>query len=135
MIVNQTEAQRFLKLLDPEATSFTFQTFDDKASKRPELARVIHSPAFPDLLKLHDDGAGVFVAVNATDGAGRKAKTLPAFAASFRTTMTGLAARSRLSRRLLPNHLRGAFSGTGSSRMFGSRTHRGAPTSTASWSA
>jgi hypothetical protein len=76
MIVNQTEAQRFLKLLDPEATSFTFQTFDDKASKRPELARVIHSPAFPDLLKLHDDGAGVFVAVNATDGAGRKAENI-----------------------------------------------------------
>jgi hypothetical protein len=40
-----SEALRFLQLLDPTATGFTFQTFQDLASgikaTKPDLARVI----------------------------------------------------------------------------------------------
>jgi hypothetical protein len=71
------EARRFLKLLDAKATSFTFQTFDDrKEQKRSDLTRVIHSPAWPELLQMHNNGAAVFVTVNETDGKGRKSENI-----------------------------------------------------------
>jgi hypothetical protein len=70
-------ATQFLKLLDPSATGFTFQTFHDKKPPtKPELARVIESPAMPDLLQLHTLGAGVYVTVNATDSKGRKSENI-----------------------------------------------------------
>jgi uncharacterized protein DUF3631/primase-like protein/DNA primase RepB-like protein len=75
--VDQSEAQRFLRLLDPKARSFTFQTFHDKKPPtRRELARVIHSPAWLELLQLHADSAGVYVSVNETDGKGRTSENI-----------------------------------------------------------
>ena len=77
-------ARRFLKLLDPEAKHFTFQTFHDKKpATKPELARVVESPAKEELLQLHADGAGVYVTVNQTDGKGRKAENATRIRAVF----------------------------------------------------
>jgi hypothetical protein len=73
----ETEACRYLALLDPNATTFTFQTFADrKPPARSDLARVIHSPAWAELLDLHQHGAGVYVCVNETDGRGRKSENI-----------------------------------------------------------
>ena len=73
---DQRAAADFLTLLDAEADSFTFQTFDDdKGRKRKSLAKVINGQlldVWPQLVKLHAQGAGVFVTVNETDGSGRK---------------------------------------------------------------
>jgi hypothetical protein len=69
-------AVAFLALLDPDATTWTFQTFDDSTAKRGELARVLHGTlagVAESLARLNAQGAGVFVTVNRTDGNGRKA--------------------------------------------------------------
>lgn len=61
-----SEAERFLTLLDEEAETFCFQTFDD-SGKRRELARTIHGTLgerFDLLDALNRGGAGVFVTVN-----------------------------------------------------------------------
>lgn len=75
---NTKEAQRFLRLLDAKATSFTYQTFHDKKPPtKPELVRVVlHSPALPELQQLHASGAGIYVTVNETDGKGRKSENI-----------------------------------------------------------
>ena len=39
---DKAEAARFLKLLDPAATSFTFQTFADGKKSNKKLARILH---------------------------------------------------------------------------------------------
>lgn len=78
-------AERFLALLDPLG-QFTFQTFDDSKAKRRELAKVLHGTLAQrgKLLKqLNDDGAGVFVTVNATDLKGRKEANITAVRALF----------------------------------------------------
>lgn len=36
------DTERFLSILDPEATSFTFQTFDDSGEGRKKLVRVLN---------------------------------------------------------------------------------------------
>lgn len=70
------DAERFLKALDPEATFFTFQTFDDNPERKdPRLAKLLHgsfSEVYNSLLEMYEKGAGIFVALNETDGAGRK---------------------------------------------------------------
>jgi hypothetical protein len=69
------QARMFLHLLDSQADRFTFQTFADakNGSSNGHLARVLHTSGFsPELLNLHDNGAGVFVCANKTDGTGRK---------------------------------------------------------------
>jgi RepB DNA-primase from phage plasmid len=71
-------AQQFLKLLDPAAEQFTFQTFQDRpqgaAITNPKLARV-HQGA--DLLqRYYRNGAGVWVTVNETDGRGRRSENI-----------------------------------------------------------
>ena len=73
------QSPRFLKLLDPSATGFTFQTFgDDRARKKPALTRIDNSPppARDELVKLNKQGAGVFVTINETDGGGRKTENI-----------------------------------------------------------
>lgn len=40
---DRDQAEAFLKVIDPEAAGFIFQTFDDSPRKRPELARVFHA--------------------------------------------------------------------------------------------
>ena len=70
----------FLSLLDPHASAFTFQTFDDdKARKNPGLITQLHGPFeshLAELVALNRQGAGVFVTVNETDGTGRKAEDI-----------------------------------------------------------
>jgi Primase C terminal 2 (PriCT-2)/RepB DNA-primase from phage plasmid len=67
------ETEKFLRLLDPAATRFTFQTFHDVprgAKADPRLARVTDSLQVVE--SLYRFGAGAWVAVNETDLRGRK---------------------------------------------------------------
>jgi len=60
------EAKRYLAALDPCASSFCFQTFDDRGRNRA-LARTLHGSLdelAPTLIRLNLLGAGVFVAPN-----------------------------------------------------------------------
>jgi putative DNA primase/helicase len=80
------QARTFLALLDPEAESFTFQTFDDSPAKSRSLAKVWHGSLeelAESLVKLQQAGAGVFVTVNETDGQGRKATNIVRVRAVF----------------------------------------------------
>lgn len=68
-------ARRFLKILDPNATDFTFQFFADDKNRRP--ARTVHDTLdaiWPYVEQVNVPGCniGVFVTVNETDGKGRK---------------------------------------------------------------
>jgi hypothetical protein len=85
--VDLAQAARFLSLLDPEATSFTFQTFDDdKKRKRGSLVRIFHGTLdehAAELTRLNDCGAGVFVTVNETNGKGRAAGCIRRVRAAF----------------------------------------------------
>jgi hypothetical protein len=78
MIGLPEEARQFLRLLDPAAARFTFQTFQDRPTEtpitKPELARVTHDAR--DLHHLHQAGAGIYVCVNRTDLRGRKAENI-----------------------------------------------------------
>src|SRR3984893_18529694 len=97
----KAEAERFLGILDPGATVFTFQTFDDDKArkdanykKRRELnerrkakglrplkrnpdpfAHVFNGTLdkfWNELCQLNAQRAGIFITVNETDGKGRK---------------------------------------------------------------
>lgn len=84
--IDLNEAARFLALLDPEATSFTFQTFDDSEGKGKSLARTLHGSLAQHastLSRLNRAGAGVFVTINETDGTGRKAENIKRVRAVF----------------------------------------------------
>lgn len=62
------EAARFLALLDAEAETFEFRTFDDSPAKRGELARKLTGTLAEHaatLAELSARGAGVFVVINA----------------------------------------------------------------------
>jgi hypothetical protein len=78
--VDFAEAEKFLKALDPTATKFTFQTFDDDGDRgNKDLVRVLHGTLaehFDELKRLNDRGAGVFVTVNETDFRGRSAENI-----------------------------------------------------------
>ena len=80
MTPDLAQAAAFLQLLDPDATSFTFQTFDDdSARKDSRMARVFHGTLADhaaSLTDLQSRGAGVFITINATDGTGRKAENI-----------------------------------------------------------
>jgi hypothetical protein len=83
---DRNQAEAFLKVIDPGAAGFTFQTFDDSPHKRPELARVFHASidgAWDDLCRLSQRGAGVFVCVNETNFRGRKASDIVRVRALF----------------------------------------------------
>ncbi|SFK10111.1 primase-helicase family protein [Methylocapsa palsarum] len=72
--VNRAQTERFLRVLDPEASAFSFQTFDDSPSKRMHLIRVLHgglAEVWDELCSLSQVGAGVFVTVNETNLLGR----------------------------------------------------------------
>jgi hypothetical protein len=75
MMPNRAEAARYLTLLDPAATRFTYQTFDDdKNRKNPMLAKILHGTldeCFAEMTRLNDLGAGIFVTINETDFKGR----------------------------------------------------------------
>ena len=69
------------------ATKFTFQTFDDDASRKDErLARILHGTLAEnadELSRLNGLGAGVFVAVQETDFKGRSKGNVKRIRASF----------------------------------------------------
>jgi hypothetical protein len=83
---DRMQGETFLNVLDPKATSFTFQTFTDSeramAGKRWDpLARVLNgslSENWQQLVRLNRNGAGVYVTINATDGNGRKLENIMA---------------------------------------------------------
>lgn len=73
--IDLDEAKRFLKLLDPDASRFTFQTFDDQKKKMKALTKVLHGTLeqhASTLKSLNEAGAGIFVTVNETDLKGRR---------------------------------------------------------------
>ncbi|HAS51001.1 MAG TPA: hypothetical protein DCS21_04415 [Gammaproteobacteria bacterium] len=71
-----SQAERFLTWLDEDADFFTFQTFDDLATRGDKsLARIIHGTLDQhqiDLQRLQWRRAGVYVTVNETDRKGRR---------------------------------------------------------------
>jgi hypothetical protein len=71
-------AQRFLKLLGDGP--YTFQTFDDTVERKDRrLARIFHGDLdehAETLCELNQRGAGVFVALNKTDGKGRQRENI-----------------------------------------------------------
>ncbi len=73
-------AEAFLAWLDPNASKFTFQTFDDvKDRKDGRLTRMLHGTFEAhraELQRLNDRGAGVFVTINETDLKGRKKENI-----------------------------------------------------------
>jgi Protein of unknown function (DUF3987)/Primase C terminal 2 (PriCT-2)/RepB DNA-primase from phage plasmid len=76
---DEEETRHFLRLLDPNAGGFTFQTFDDdQTRKNPVLTSIIQTPppARDRLLSLNGQGAGIFVTINETDGKGRKTENI-----------------------------------------------------------
>ncbi|MBS9404792.1 DUF3987 domain-containing protein [Halomonas sp. TRM85114] len=76
--VNESSANEFIKILGGCDFSI-FQTFDDKEKKRRDLAQTFHGPlrdTHGQLIVLNKQGAGVFLCLNITDGAGRKAKNI-----------------------------------------------------------
>ena len=85
-------ADRFLTLLDEDAEHFTFATFDDcklsdgKTRKDPSLTRELHGALDehePELARLNQAGAGVFVTIQRTDLTGRKAENIVGVRAVF----------------------------------------------------
>ncbi len=95
IVVDLAEAARFLAALDPDAKSFTFQTFDDVLvvvdgklvpRKDPALVRVRHGTLAQhaaELQRLNENGAGIFVTVSETNGKGRKAENITRARALF----------------------------------------------------
>jgi hypothetical protein len=79
---NEHPAKKFLRQLDPNAERFTFQTFDDapdREMKNKKLAKIFHGTfdEYADALaRLNDAYAGIFVAINETDGAGRSKRNV-----------------------------------------------------------
>jgi hypothetical protein len=102
---DRAEAERFLSALDPAATFWTFQTFDDdkerakafkkenrerKKKKLPPLkspyVRVLHGTLdqhWNELVRLNTIGAGIFITVNETDRRGRETKNIVRVRALF----------------------------------------------------
>lgn len=82
---NMLETQCFLDVLEVDG-NFTFLTFDDQKSGRTSLLRQFHGSLYEhaeDLQILNQQGAGVFVTINATDGNGRKAENITRVRAHF----------------------------------------------------
>jgi Protein of unknown function (DUF3987)/RepB DNA-primase from phage plasmid len=108
---DRSEASRFLTLLDPTATYFTFQTFDDDIERREErklklaetnkqrrakglkplrlkdpFARILHGTLdkrWKELCELNAQRAGIYVTVNETDGHGRSTENIKRVRALF----------------------------------------------------
>jgi hypothetical protein len=95
------QAREFLKLVDPAAKQFTFQTFDDDVERADRsLARILHLSGFTgDLLKLYEAGTGVWLTINATDFRGRKTDNILASELSGARMTKASKARSRWSLR------------------------------------
>ena len=84
---DKVAAVAFLSDLAPDATTWTFQTFDDNADRKAgHLARTLNGSLdehWDALCRASDAGAGVFVTVNETNGNGRKAEDITRVRALF----------------------------------------------------
>jgi hypothetical protein len=70
-------AGRFLRLLDPVARDFTFQTFHDRSSRLEADGSLARATSNRDeVLQLYGRGAGVYVTINETDLTGRKSENV-----------------------------------------------------------
>jgi hypothetical protein len=71
-------ARRFLAALDPNATRFTFQFFNDRGSGRAQITHGTLDDVWSKVLALNTprQGVGVFVTVNETDFQGRSAENV-----------------------------------------------------------
>jgi hypothetical protein len=79
-------ASAFLDLLDPTAAKFTFQLFgDEKQSRYAEILHGTLDEVWPKIESLNNPTKriGVFIVVNETDGAGRKAENIKRIRALF----------------------------------------------------
>lgn len=79
------QARLFLKILAGDEP-VTFQTFDDSEAKRSRLAKVLHGTIDKharELTRLNNEGAGIFVTINRTDGQGRKSENVTSVRAFF----------------------------------------------------
>ncbi len=73
--VDLSETKKYLEILAPGQTNFTFQAFDDTKQGRKHLARIFHGSLAQhqdELIRLNQQGAGIFVTVNETDFQGRE---------------------------------------------------------------
>ncbi len=90
---DKSEATRFLSLLDPGTDQFSFQSFDDNADRKDgTLARTLNGTIaqhWNELASLSQNGAGIFVTVQATDGAGRKSTNITRIRALFQEADNG----------------------------------------------
>lgn len=83
---NIRHAAAFLTALDEDSESWTFQTFDDRKPSRKHLIRQFYGPLEEHqdaLADLNAEGAGVFVAINQTDGKGRRKENITRVRALF----------------------------------------------------
>ena len=89
--VDLEQAGRFIAALTGKSgTAVTFQTFDDGPRARPGLVQVLHGTLdqhAETLTELNGRGAGVYITINTTDGTGRKAENIKAFAPCLPTSM------------------------------------------------
>jgi hypothetical protein len=80
MTYDKAAATVFLEDLDDTAKGWTFQTFNDNADRKAgSLANTLTGTLdarWETLCSLSQDGAGVFVTVNETDGKARKAENI-----------------------------------------------------------
>ena len=81
LVVQPVErARRFLAALDPTAKEFCFQVFDDNPDRQLRNNKLAgcHTSTLDEawdwLVKVNGKGAGVFVAINETNGVGRTKK-------------------------------------------------------------
>lgn len=82
---NLIQAQSFLTALDEDSDEFCFQTFDDNGRNKKLTRKFFGSlEQHKDTLSnLNDQGAGVFVTVNQTNGNGRKKADITRIRALF----------------------------------------------------
>lgn len=84
-LIDQNDSHLMLNFLG-QNESFTLQTFDDSAQRNKALTKVYNgnlNQCFSELLRLNEQGAGVFVTVNQTDGKGRKKENIVRVRALF----------------------------------------------------
>jgi len=106
------QAKRFLTLLDETETNFTFQTFDDKPSKNPALAKWVHGDIeslFNDLVNYNKLGAGVFVMVQGGDGTGRNIKAVNKIRCVFNENDNGITKKQPIEPQIVVESSPGKF--------------------------
>ena len=83
---NKNEAKCFLRMLDPQAETFTYQAIQKLDSGQSKAGPILHGPIdehYVTLKRLNEAGYCVFVVINETDGKGRKAENITRVRAVF----------------------------------------------------